>query len=157
MNIKRVFLILLFFAVYSSQNKVSAVTVDEMLPEIKCPDDQESLEHQHGCPKHEEMLSLLQRLVGEGKTKDEILDAFVSQYGLSSLVNATGRGFGRTSYLVPIFGLLLVFVIIYIYIEKWIKRGEINSQLEKEKVTSEGLSGYEKKFNEEYENFKRGE
>ncbi|MEW6086928.1 MAG: cytochrome c-type biogenesis protein CcmH [bacterium] len=155
---KIIFTVLLFSIIFPVRNTVFAVSVEEMMKELKCPKDQESLEHQHGCPEHKEMLSLLEQLVKDGKTKDEILNIFADKFGPESLVNVQMKGFGLLSYLVPISGLFLVFILIFIIIKKWVKREEKIYQHEQEMVNaSSDFQDYDIIFEEEYEKFKKEE
>ncbi len=130
-------------------------TLEEMVLELKCPEDQETLEHQHGCQIHAKMLKRLEILIFEGKTKDEILDIFNDEFGPGSLVNLRKKGFGLLAYLVPILGLTLALTLISAYIGKWIKVTKTQEQMNKTDVKLESKEEkYEKQFDDEYKAFK---
>ena len=50
------------------------------------------------------------RLIAEGKTKAEIKDALVAQYGHEVLALPEGSGFDLSAYLVPVIGFVLAAV-----------------------------------------------
>ncbi|MBI5417943.1 cytochrome c-type biogenesis protein CcmH [Candidatus Poribacteria bacterium] len=144
-----VFLTAIFL--FNSARPALAVTLEEMIPEIKCPEDNETLEHQHGCEIHKRMLTLLEKLIKEGKTKDEILDIFAQQFGPGALVTVRDVGFGRLARLIPRIVLIIAVILVVAFIGKWIKITE-----EKEKISTSEVSDdkYNKKFEEEYKAFK---
>lgn len=59
----------------------------------------------------------------EGKTKAEILDIFVTQYGEEALATPPKKGFNLLGYIMPFAVLLLAGVVIMIIIRKWTAKG----------------------------------
>jgi cytochrome c-type biogenesis protein CcmH/NrfF len=63
------------------------------------------------------------KLVAEGKSKTEIKDALVAQYGSEVLAVPRGSGFDLTAYLVPIVALLAAIVALAVAVTRWRRDG----------------------------------
>jgi cytochrome c-type biogenesis protein CcmH len=61
----------------------------------------------------------IRRLIAQGKTKGQIEDALVAQYGDRVLASPKDDGFGLAAYLVPIVLVLLALVAGAIVLPKW--------------------------------------
>jgi cytochrome c-type biogenesis protein CcmH/NrfF len=61
----------------------------------------------------------IRRLVAQGKTKAEIKDALVAQYGDRVLATPKDKGFGLAAYLVPIALVLAALVAGLLVVPKW--------------------------------------
>lgn len=147
MKFKKIFTALMLAAVlfYSVKNPVLAVSVEEIRAEIKCPD--------HDRP---EILSLVESQINEGKTKDEILDAVAEKFGEEVFSVTREKKMGSKPYIIPALGLAVAFIFGFFYMKKWITKGEKTTLLEKEIVeASKDITDYNKKFNDEYELFKK--
>lgn len=59
------------------------------------------------------------RLIAQGKTKQEILDSLVDEYGDTVLASPKDEGFGRAAYLVPIALVLAMLAALAIYLPRW--------------------------------------
>jgi cytochrome c-type biogenesis protein CcmH/NrfF len=59
------------------------------------------------------------KLVAEGRTKAEIKDALVAQYGPSALATPKATGFDLSAYLVPILALLVAVVVLAFSVGRW--------------------------------------
>ena len=57
------------------------------------------------APQAERQRALIRRLIDEGKTKDEIKDALVAEYGSEVLATPSGSGFDLIAWLVPGIGI----------------------------------------------------
>jgi cytochrome c-type biogenesis protein CcmH len=63
--------------------------------------------------------AFIAKLIAAGKTKQEIKDALVAQYGQEALAVPQGSGFDLSAYLVPLIGLLAAVVALAIGIRRW--------------------------------------
>jgi cytochrome c-type biogenesis protein CcmH/NrfF len=61
-------------------------------------------------PQAQRERAYIRRLIAEGRTKEEIKDALVAQYGRGALALPEGSGFDLTAYLVPAIGFVLAAV-----------------------------------------------
>lgn len=141
------FIILTLAAIifYSGKNPVFAVNMDEIRAEIKCPD--------HDRP---EIVSLVESLINEGKTKDEILDAVAENFGEGVFAVTREKKLGLKPFIIPAFGMIIVFIFGFAYIKKWITKGEKAVLHEKEIIeASKDIIDYKKRFDEEYDKFKK--
>jgi cytochrome c-type biogenesis protein CcmH len=69
--------------------------------------------------------ALVKRLIAAGKTKDEIKDALVAQYGREVLALPGGSGFDLSAYLVPAIGFAAAAVALAIGVGRWRRNGGI--------------------------------
>jgi cytochrome c-type biogenesis protein CcmH len=66
----------------------------------------------------------IRKLIAEGRTKQQIKDALVAEYGDSVLATPQGSGFDLTAYLVPILGFLVAAVALVFGVRRWRRSGE---------------------------------
>jgi cytochrome c-type biogenesis protein CcmH/NrfF len=71
------------------------------------------------------------KLVAEGKTKAEIKDALVAQYGPPVLALPKASGFDLSAYLVPILAIAIAVVVLAFSVARWRRDGR-RSPSEKE-------------------------
>lgn len=72
--------------------------------EVMCPICGTTLELSE-APQAERERELIRGLIAQGKTKDEIKDALIAQYGREVLATPEGSGFDLTAWLVPAIGI----------------------------------------------------
>jgi cytochrome c-type biogenesis protein CcmH len=63
--------------------------------------------------------AFVEKLVKEGKSKDQIKDALVEQYGNAVLAEPNGSGFSISAYVVPIVGFILAVILLAGAVWKW--------------------------------------
>jgi cytochrome c-type biogenesis protein CcmH/NrfF len=63
-------------------------------------------------PQAERERAFINRLIAQGKTKDEIKDALVAEYGADVLATPDAEGFDLAVYVLPIAGVLAALVLI---------------------------------------------
>ena len=76
-------------------------SVADLEDEIMCPVCGTSLATAGDAPLAVQQRRLIDRLVQQCRSKDQIKTALVAQYGESVLAEPESKGFGRTTYLVP--------------------------------------------------------
>ena len=76
-------------------------TVADLEDEIMCPVCGTSLATAGDAPLAVQQRRLIDGLVKQCRSKDQIKDALVAQYGESVLAEPEKKGFGLTTYLVP--------------------------------------------------------
>jgi cytochrome c-type biogenesis protein CcmH/NrfF len=74
--------------------------------EVMCPICGTPLEHSQ-APQAERQRALIRRLIAEGRTKDEIKDALVADYGEEVLAVPDDEGFELSAWIVPPAAILL--------------------------------------------------
>ncbi|GBE13994.1 MAG TPA: hypothetical protein ENH32_01360 [Proteobacteria bacterium] len=102
-----VFLVLLF-PVSSSALSASQVVLDFMCPCGTCSEALSTCE----CPASDKYRALVSRMVGQGRTEQQIVDYFVGQWGSSVLVTSAGLvpGTSAGSSSKKSFGFILVII-----------------------------------------------
>jgi cytochrome c-type biogenesis protein CcmH len=71
------------------------------------------------CERSEQMRSIIDGMLDEGKSKEEILASFVSQFGETILSSPPRRGFNLVAYGAPFAGLLLGVGIAFVLVRRW--------------------------------------
>jgi cytochrome c-type biogenesis protein CcmH len=61
----------------------------------------------------------VEKLVKEGKSKDEVKDALVAQYGDAVLAEPNGSGFSISAYVVPIVAFIVAVILLALAVWKW--------------------------------------
>ena len=95
----------------------------------------EAIEHEVMCPICGTLLELAEspqaqrervyvaKLVAAGKTKAEVKDALVTQYGAAVLALPKASGFDLSAYLVPILAILVAAVAVAFSVAHWRRSG----------------------------------
>jgi cytochrome c-type biogenesis protein CcmH len=82
------------------------VTIADIEDEVMCPICGELLELAES-PQAQREKVFVAHLIAEGKTKDEIKDALVAEYGPDVLALPEGSGFDLSAYVVPVVAFVL--------------------------------------------------
>jgi len=72
----------------------------------------------HQSPAADEMKKDIRKQLAEGKTRQQILDAYVAQYGEQILAEPPARGFSRTLYILPVLLLVLSAVVLSVVVKR---------------------------------------
>jgi len=101
---------------------VPQTTVTAIEGEVMCPICGTLLELSDSPQARREKV-FVAKLVAQGKSKAEIKDALVTQYGREVLAVPRGSGFDLTAYLVPIVALLAAIVALALAVARWRRDG----------------------------------
>lgn len=93
-------------------------TLPDVEDEVMCPICGTAL-NLSGAPQADRERAFIRRQIAAGKTKEEIKDELVAQYGTEVLAEPPKSGFDLTAWLVPIAGILLAAVAIAIALRRW--------------------------------------
>jgi cytochrome c-type biogenesis protein CcmH/NrfF len=96
-------------------------TLVDVEDEVMCPICGTLLELSES-PQAQRERALISRLIAEGRTKEEIKDELVVEYGDEVLALPEGSGFDVSAYLVPALAFLLAAVAVAISIARWRRR-----------------------------------
>jgi cytochrome c-type biogenesis protein CcmH len=97
-------------------------TVGEVSAEVMCPVCGTLLELAE-APQAQRQKAFIARLIAAGKTKSEIKDALVAEYGEEVLALPRGSGFDLSAYLVPILAFAVALVALVLGVLKWRRAG----------------------------------
>jgi cytochrome c-type biogenesis protein CcmH len=93
-------------------------TLPDVEDEVMCPICGTAL-NLSGAPQADRERAFIRRQIAAGKTKEEIKDALVAQYGTEVLAEPPKSGFDLTAWLVPLAGILLAAVAIATGLWRW--------------------------------------
>jgi cytochrome c-type biogenesis protein CcmH len=97
-------------------------TVNDVEDEVMCPVCGTLLELAES-PQAKREKAYVARLVAEGRTKAQIKDALLAQYGPSVLALPEASGFDLSAYLVPILAILVAIAVLAISVTRWRRAG----------------------------------
>ncbi len=98
-------------------------TLSDVEDEVMCPICGTLLELADS-PQARRQKVYIAKLIAAGKTKDQIEDALVAQYGRAVLAQPKGSGFDLSAYLVPAVALLVALVALAFGIARWRRDGD---------------------------------
>jgi cytochrome c-type biogenesis protein CcmH len=99
------------------------VTLVDLEDEVMCPICGTLLELSN-APQAERQRALINRLIAAGRTKAEIKDALVAQYGREVLALPEGSGFSLSAYLAPAIGFVVALVALGFGVARWRRAGD---------------------------------
>ena len=98
------------------------VNITEIEGEVMCPVCGTALELAES-PQAQREKAFIGRLIDEGKSKDQIKEALVAQYGEAVLALPQGDGFDLSAYLVPIIAFVLAALALVFGVYRWRRSG----------------------------------
>jgi cytochrome c-type biogenesis protein CcmH/NrfF len=110
-------------AVGSATQPVPRTTVNEIEGEVMCPVCGTLLELADSPQARREKV-FVAGLVAEGRSKSEVKDALVAQYGEEVLATPEASGFDLSAYLVPILAILVAAVALAYSVARWRRNSE---------------------------------
>lgn len=106
-------------------------TVNAIEAEVMCPICGTLLELAES-PQAKREKVFVAKLVAEGKSKAEVKDALVAQYGPSVLALPKASGFDLSAYVVPILALAIAVIVLTFSVMRWRRSGRANEPSAKE-------------------------
>lgn len=97
-------------------------TINDVEDEVMCPICGTLLELAES-PQAQRERALVKRLIASGKTKAEVKDALVAQYGRNVLALPEGSGFSLSAYLVPAIAFILAAIALLLGVRRWRRAG----------------------------------
>jgi len=108
----------LVLALPASAMSAPQTSLGDLEDEVMCPICGTLLELSE-APQAERQRVYITRLIAAGKTKDQIKDALVTQYGREVLAEPSGSGFDLSAYLAPIVAFLVALVALAFGVLRW--------------------------------------
>jgi len=99
------------------------VNISDVEDEVMCPICGTLLELSDS-PQARRQKVYVAKLVAEGRTKAEIKDALVGQYGPAVLALPEARGFDLSAYLVPVVALIVAVCALAFGVARWRRDGD---------------------------------
>jgi cytochrome c-type biogenesis protein CcmH/NrfF len=105
-----------------SQKPAPKTTLPDVEDEVMCPICGTALNLSFS-PQADRERAFIQREINEGKTKEQIKDDLVEQYGTNVLAEPPKSGFDLTAWLVPGLAILVAAVAIALGLWRWRRTG----------------------------------
>lgn len=97
-------------------------SLTEISAEVMCPVCGTLLELAES-PQAQSEKAFISRLVAAGRSKEQIKDALVAEYGTEVLALPQGSGFDLTAYLVPVVAFVLAAIALALGVLRWRRAG----------------------------------
>lgn len=114
---------LLAMPALAGASPTTKTTVNDIEDEVMCPICGTLLELADSPQARREKVYVA-KLVAAGRTKADIKDSLVAQYGPSVLALPKASGFDLSAYLVPLFALLVAIVVLAFSVARWRRDGK---------------------------------
>lgn len=105
-----------------------ATTVSEVASELICQCGcgltVENCNHDN-CPSAIPMRAEINKMIGQGLSKSQIIQSFVSKYGERVLAAPTKKGFNITAWVTPFIAIIISGALIYLAVNNWAKNKRI--------------------------------
>jgi cytochrome c-type biogenesis protein CcmH/NrfF len=111
-------LILAAVAVFPTASWAAKVNISDVEDEVMCPICGTLLELSDS-PQARREKAFIAEMIAAGKSKAEIEDALVAEYGPGVLAEPEGSGFELSAYLVPAIALLAAAVALAVGVARW--------------------------------------
>lgn len=107
------------------------------------------------CPsgEGEQLRTLIKQKVGEGWTKKQIMDYFVSIYGEQYLASPAKKGFYLLAWIVPILAVVVGALVVFLVTRVWRRRGKIAAEAASPHVPEAEKDALSKKLDDELSKF----
>jgi cytochrome c-type biogenesis protein CcmH/NrfF len=106
----------------SAAARAPQTSLSEISSEVMCPVCGTLLELAES-PQAQREKAFVSRLVAEGRSKAQIKDALVAQYGTEVLALPQGSGFDLSAYLVPVVAFVVAAVALLLGVLRWRRAG----------------------------------
>jgi cytochrome c-type biogenesis protein CcmH len=98
-------------------------SLSEISSEVMCPVCGTLLELAES-PQAQREKAFVSRLVSEGRSKEQIKDALVAEYGNEVLALPQGSGFDLSAYLVPVVAFVIAVIALAVGVLRWRRAGD---------------------------------
>jgi len=97
---------------------------DRLTCQCGCNDGLRVCNHQN-CPSAIPMRRTIEKKLTEGQSEDEIVNAFVKQYGVVVLSTPPAEGFNLAAWVMPGFAILIGLFLIFHFAGHWVARRKL--------------------------------
>jgi cytochrome c-type biogenesis protein CcmH len=105
-----------------AQAAIPRATLADLEDEVMCPICGTLLELSQ-APQAERQRALIRRLIAAGRSKDEIKDRLVAEYGSEVLATPDDSGFDLAAWVVPIVAFVIGAAALAVAVGRWRRRG----------------------------------
>ncbi len=105
------------------------------------------------CHSRSDMINAIKVNLEQGKSEEQIIALFVTQYGEQVLASPPKRGFNLMAWILPFAAILAGGVIIYISLRRWVRQGH-QLQTSTTAESDEGNEEYERRLEQDLKEFR---
>lgn len=106
------------------------------------------------CGSATQMKAEIKDMIGKGMNKDQIILAFMQNYGEQVLAAPTKKGFNLTAWIAPFVALIVGAAALFLVIREWVRRSKQAYPEAKVRVAVEKEDPYKRRLEEELRNWK---
>ncbi len=111
------------------------------------------------CETANQMREKITGMIGDGQDKDEILEAFVNQYGEDILSSPPKKGFNLVAWLGPFVIVIAGGTGLFFLLRSWVRRGKTKlalagSEVSLQPLTADEVEGYRSQLEAELKQFR---
>jgi cytochrome c-type biogenesis protein CcmH len=114
-----------------------ARAIEAMLVAPCCWTQQVSLHQSEAATKIKQEIRVALR---QGRTREQILDAYVAEYGPAILIEPPARGFGVSLYVLPVIALLVSVLLVGVVVRRFTRRGQAPPDAQPPPAASDSMS-----------------
>ncbi|MBI5166735.1 MAG: cytochrome c-type biogenesis protein CcmH [candidate division NC10 bacterium] len=109
----------------------------------------------HGnCGFAEPAKARIKQMIAQGRTKEEIIQVFVSQYGERAMAAPTKKGFNLSAWVTPFLAIFVGATLIYFLVQAWVRRREEFLLREQRRMARPEMEAkYQEKLEKELKSF----
>ncbi len=132
----------------------STPTVSQVEKELMCTCGCTMALYTCECGRSEEMRNEIRDMINKGMTKDEIVLAYVAQFGEKIRSAPTKSGFNLLAWITPFLALIIVGVVLYRVLQRWSRH---QPEEPEPLLAPERQDQYVKQLEKELQEFEEGE
>ena len=102
-----------------AQTPEPQTTLPDVEDEVMCPVCGTTLELASDSPQALDERELIRELIAEGKTKEEIKDELIAEFGPEVIAEPSTEGFDLAAWIVPGLAVLIAAVVAFIAVRRW--------------------------------------
>ncbi|MBI4285535.1 MAG: cytochrome c-type biogenesis protein CcmH [Chloroflexi bacterium] len=136
--------------------RLAATTVDEIASQLICQCGCYTVLNNcvHGeCMVRDSMTKSIELKLAQGQSPEQIIQAFVTQYGEVVLAAPPKQGFNLTAWITPFAAIIFGAGIIWLAIKRWVKRGQKAVPVKVRKVAEEDEEKYQLRLEQELKEY----
>ena len=152
-----VVLVLLWFLKFVSAAKAQTLTWEDVGTSLVCQCGCQSVlpacTHIE-CGSAGPMKTEIREMIGRGMDKNQIIAAFMQNYGEQVLAAPTKKGFNLTAWIAPFVALIVGAIALFIVLRQWVRRSREAGSENKVMVAVEKEDPYKRRLEEELRRWK---
>lgn len=153
MKIVRIITLIFMLSLILLPSQAWAALYDEIQESLICPaclDDRMTVASCNDSTAEETRQDIQQRLAS-GQTKDQIIEAYVAQYGETILTVPRKSGFNLVAWVIPLFAVLGGTALVYYAVTRWVRNSGDKRRKDLRKLVIDDID--EERLNDEMKKY----